>query len=163
MLPTFAVATATGPNRTFGPGQALRPCSPPHTRPACRIAATAGGLLPHRFTPYPHPFRGRWRVCSLLRLWSPEDYSSGAPAFGFAGRRCPFKGLGVGRFLRETGLPAADRRLPQGAGGGTRTPTPLTGHGSSARRVCQFRHSCTMGREGVEPSAPGLKGQYSTC
>jgi hypothetical protein len=28
------------------------PCSQPHAHPAGRVAATAGGLLPHRFAPY---------------------------------------------------------------------------------------------------------------
>jgi len=45
------------------------PCSQLHARLADCISATAGGLLPHPFTPYPHlPKAGRWRDYSLLRL-----------------------------------------------------------------------------------------------
>ncbi len=46
------------------------PCSRLHARPAGPVSGTAGGLLPHRFTPYRpgcSAAAGR-RVCFLLRL-----------------------------------------------------------------------------------------------
>ncbi len=43
------------------------PCSRLHARPADDIAAAAGGLLPHRFTPY-QAHSQRRRDSSLLRL-----------------------------------------------------------------------------------------------
>ncbi len=46
------------------------PCSRLHARPAGFVSETAGGLLPHRFTPCQpgHPSAAGRRVCSLLRL-----------------------------------------------------------------------------------------------
>ncbi len=57
-------------------GPSHPPCFPSNIRPAGPITESAGGLLPHHFTPY--PIMGR--VSFLLQLLSPADCSTDAPA-----------------------------------------------------------------------------------
>ena len=85
VLPTLTLRAATRPNNAAHcllvlghpvrlPGQVIAgqratdwsspvrsPCSQMHARPAGHVAMTAGGLLPHRFSPHPQPF-------SILRV-----------------------------------------------------------------------------------------------
>jgi hypothetical protein len=163
VLPTLAVAAATGPNRTFGPGRALRPCSPPHSRLAYRITAVAGGLLPHRFTPHPHPERaagGSALCCGCghrkIALPVPQlVFSLGRVALRRAGsREVPPGDQAPG------GGPPLALKVQEG---GLEPPRPLRGTGPQPVAYASSATPASMGREGVEPSAPGLKGQYSTC
>ncbi len=72
------------------------PCSRPHAR-------LAGGITANRWwalTPPFHPLPGiAGRDCFLLRLWSPGDYSPGAPTYCFVGRPSRSNRVGVGKFL----------------------------------------------------------------
>lgn len=53
VLPGLAVAAAMRPNR-LAAGLAHSPCSQLHARLAGDITASAGRLLPYRFSPDPH-------------------------------------------------------------------------------------------------------------
>ncbi len=67
VLPGLAVPAATRPNRFRSPAHS--PCSRLHARPADDIAAAAGGLLPHRFSPDGAAVASDLRrECFLLRL-----------------------------------------------------------------------------------------------
>ena len=44
------------------------PCSQVHARPAGSVTAAAGGLLPHRFTPHPHPEKHSGPLAGFLSV-----------------------------------------------------------------------------------------------
>jgi hypothetical protein len=103
VLPRFTVAAAVRPS--YSPAHS--PCSQLHARPAGHIAVTAGGLLPHRFTPHPHlagpmmvtagPLAGLLSVAVVVTRRLP----SGCPHLLFRGATLPTlpDGPGVGKFL----------------------------------------------------------------
>jgi hypothetical protein len=99
-------------------GPAHSPCSRVHTRPAGGVTAAAGGLLPHRFTPHPHPPEFQEAPAGLLSV---------AVVVGGGSHRhrphLPFRGAPLPRPMggaesREVPLrslissPAADRLFP---------------------------------------------------
>ena len=115
--PGLAVAAAARPNRRLSPrSPAHSPCSRSHAHPAGRVAAAAGGLLPHRFAPYRRLSAGGNLFCcgcSQARL------SPACPHLLFRGATVPLPGLGVGKFLWTTS--AIQRRLPHRRGDYTMT------------------------------------------
>jgi len=68
--PTSPAITATRPNKSENSLRrpAHSPCSQLHARPAGRISTPAGGLLPHRFNPYPHPGRMPGPLAGILSV-----------------------------------------------------------------------------------------------
>jgi hypothetical protein len=80
------------------------PCSRPHARPADRVTTTAGGLLPHRFAPYPRSseaLAGMLSVAVVVR----SRLSPACPHLRFRGATLPVLGRAGSREVPLDSLP----------------------------------------------------------